>query len=202
MSTGIGERLRRLRHERRLSQEDVARRTGIGLKSYGDLERGKTTDPHFSTLSAIAGALETTVADLAGEGTGKVSAPPDTGPRKYEGSPYSLPAAEVLLNQAELWADQLFRGFYDETTLEKMYILAGVLAINHVSNVGKIRDSLPSNLRDQLEAAEERFALVDSQIWETLEKTKYGAVVAPPDELATRREAEYEDCLQQLRSAA
>jgi len=67
MSTGIGERLRRLRHERGLSQEDVARRTGIGLKSYGDLERGKATDPHYSTLRGIARALEVTVEELVEE---------------------------------------------------------------------------------------------------------------------------------------
>jgi transcriptional regulator with XRE-family HTH domain len=79
MSTGIGERLRRLRHERGLSQEDVARRTGIGLKSYGDLERGKTTDPHFSTLSAIAGALDTRVAELVGEPVPLGEAAPKSG---------------------------------------------------------------------------------------------------------------------------
>jgi transcriptional regulator with XRE-family HTH domain len=67
MFTGIGERLRKLRHERGLSQEEVARRTGIGLKSYGDLERGKATDPHYSTLRGIARALEVTVEELVEE---------------------------------------------------------------------------------------------------------------------------------------
>jgi transcriptional regulator with XRE-family HTH domain len=64
MSVGIGERIRALRTERGLSQEEVARRTGVSLGSYGDIERGVTTDPHYSTLSAIAGALDTTVAEL------------------------------------------------------------------------------------------------------------------------------------------
>ncbi len=67
MSAEIGERIRALRRERGLSQEDVARRTGIGLKSYGDIERGRVQDPHYSTLAGIARALDTTVAELVEE---------------------------------------------------------------------------------------------------------------------------------------
>jgi transcriptional regulator with XRE-family HTH domain len=57
MSVGIGERIRALRTERGLSQEEVARRTGVSLGSYGDIERGVTTDPHYSTLRGISHAL-------------------------------------------------------------------------------------------------------------------------------------------------
>lgn len=67
MSIALGERLRSLRKARGLSQEDVARRTGIGLKAYGDLERGRTSDPHYSTLEGAAHALGITVAELVGE---------------------------------------------------------------------------------------------------------------------------------------
>jgi transcriptional regulator with XRE-family HTH domain len=67
MSMALSERLRSLRKERGLSQETVARRADIGLKAYGELERGIATDPHFSTLAGIARALGLTVAEVVGE---------------------------------------------------------------------------------------------------------------------------------------
>jgi transcriptional regulator with XRE-family HTH domain len=67
MSVDIGERIRSLRTARGLSQEEVARRTGIGLKSYGDLERGRTRDPHYSTLRGVARALGVRVEELLEE---------------------------------------------------------------------------------------------------------------------------------------
>jgi transcriptional regulator with XRE-family HTH domain len=63
----LSERLRSLRKERGLSQEAVARRADIGLRAYGELERGIATDPHFSTLAGIARALGLTVAEVVGE---------------------------------------------------------------------------------------------------------------------------------------
>ena len=67
MSVDIGERIRSLRTARGVSQEEVARRTGIGLKSYGDLERGRTKDPHYSTLRGVARALGVRVEELLQE---------------------------------------------------------------------------------------------------------------------------------------
>jgi transcriptional regulator with XRE-family HTH domain len=67
MSTALGERLHGIRKARGLSQEAVARRATIGLKAYGDLERGRTSDPHYSTLEDVARALGTTVAELVSE---------------------------------------------------------------------------------------------------------------------------------------
>jgi transcriptional regulator with XRE-family HTH domain len=79
MDIDIGARIRALRTERGLSQEEVARRTGIGLRSYGDLERGRTRDPHYSTLRGIARALGVPVEELLEEPTplaaGKAEAP-------------------------------------------------------------------------------------------------------------------------------
>jgi len=67
MSVGIGERIRALRTERGLSQEEVARRTGVSLGSYGDIERGVTTDPHYSTLRGISHALGVPIDQLLQE---------------------------------------------------------------------------------------------------------------------------------------
>jgi len=66
MSIALGERLHNLRKARGLSQEEVARRTNIGVKAYGDLERGRTLDPHYSTLEGLAHALGITVVELVG----------------------------------------------------------------------------------------------------------------------------------------
>jgi transcriptional regulator with XRE-family HTH domain len=64
MSTNLGKRLRDLRKERGLSQEALA---DIGLRAYGDLERGDALDPHYSTLAALARALDVTIAELTEE---------------------------------------------------------------------------------------------------------------------------------------
>jgi transcriptional regulator with XRE-family HTH domain len=76
MSIALGERLRNLRKARGLSQEELARRTNIGVKAYGDLERGRTLDPHYSTLEGLAHALGITVVELVGEESEPVLAGP------------------------------------------------------------------------------------------------------------------------------
>jgi transcriptional regulator with XRE-family HTH domain len=82
----IGGRLRTARRAAGLTQEGVARRSGLTLKHIGEVERGEVQDPHYSTLIAIAHALGTTVAELVGEESeasgaklGKASAPPEPG---------------------------------------------------------------------------------------------------------------------------
>jgi transcriptional regulator with XRE-family HTH domain len=83
MSTDLSNRLRSLRKERGLSQEAVARRADIGLRAYGDLERGRASDPHYSTLEGVAQALGTTVAELVGEEAAvPLAKASETGPQK------------------------------------------------------------------------------------------------------------------------
>ena len=78
---GIGERIRALRTERGLSQEEVARRTGVSLGSYGDIERGVTTDPHYSTLRGISHALGVPIERLLQEEPAPLAeAPREAGP--------------------------------------------------------------------------------------------------------------------------
>src|SRR5215211_6765490 len=79
MSVGIGERIRALRTERGLSQEEVARRTGVSLGSYGDIERGVTTDPHYSTLRGISHALGVPIERLVQEEPVPLDEAPETG---------------------------------------------------------------------------------------------------------------------------
>src|SRR5688500_18157681 len=97
MSVDIGERIRSLRTARGLSQEEVARRTGIGLKSYGDLERGRTRDPHYSTLRGVARALGVRVEELLEEPAlaGKAEASQETGHTEAEVGEEQRPDDEV-----------------------------------------------------------------------------------------------------------
>lgn len=54
--TSLGERLRHLRTERRLSQRDLASLAGISTNSVSLIERGEIS-PSVSTLQSLAGAL-------------------------------------------------------------------------------------------------------------------------------------------------
>jgi len=49
--------LRRLRHERELTQEDVAERTGLSSRYVGSIERAKVS-PSVTVLGKLADALE------------------------------------------------------------------------------------------------------------------------------------------------
>ena len=50
-----------------LSQEAIAHRADLSLNLVNKIERGVITDPHISTLVALADALEVPVSDLVGE---------------------------------------------------------------------------------------------------------------------------------------
>jgi transcriptional regulator with XRE-family HTH domain len=65
----LSKRLKVLRKEAGLSQEGLARRADISLNVMNRIETGAVTDPHFSTLVGISGALGLTVGELLGEGS-------------------------------------------------------------------------------------------------------------------------------------
>ena len=54
-------RLRAIRLEKKLTQEQVAARAGLNEKFYQDLESGRRDNPTLETLNALASALETPV---------------------------------------------------------------------------------------------------------------------------------------------
>jgi transcriptional regulator with XRE-family HTH domain len=76
----IGDRVRAKRKAAGLSQEGLARRSGVSLNIVHRLERGVVTDPHSSTLVALATGLCVELADLIETPTpaGKASAPTGT----------------------------------------------------------------------------------------------------------------------------
>ena len=52
------ENLVRIRKEKKLSQEGVARRSGLATVTISKLEEGKSSDPRMSTVRKLAKALD------------------------------------------------------------------------------------------------------------------------------------------------
>jgi len=59
----IGERLKQLRIERALRQEDLAERAGVGKNTINRIEKNHT-EPHMTTLRKLAEALDVDPAEL------------------------------------------------------------------------------------------------------------------------------------------
>ena len=62
----FGRRLARLRERARLSQQQLAARTGLGYSTVASLEQGSRSDPRLSTLKALATALKVPLLTLIG----------------------------------------------------------------------------------------------------------------------------------------
>jgi transcriptional regulator with XRE-family HTH domain len=87
------------------------------LRAFRSLERGEAVDPHFSTLTGIAGALDMSVAELVGEHvpSGKVEAPspsPDEGEERRaskleEIREHYRPQRQALDAYCDLWEERL-----------------------------------------------------------------------------------------------
>ncbi len=61
-----GARIRRLRLQRELTQEELAREVGLTTHTIWRLENDHAFNPRLQTLRAIAGALGVDVSDLLG----------------------------------------------------------------------------------------------------------------------------------------
>ena len=59
----LGERARQIRKERNLSQQKVADKSGLALRTVSRIERG-LMNPSFEVLSNLASALETSTKNL------------------------------------------------------------------------------------------------------------------------------------------
>lgn len=57
----MGEKIRELREEKRMSQEELAKRSGISRQTISSLETGKVDSVTTGTIEAIAKALEVSV---------------------------------------------------------------------------------------------------------------------------------------------
>ena len=65
------ENLVRMRKKRKLSQEGVARRSGLATATISKLEEGRSSDPRVSTVCKLAKALGCTVDALFSEEPGQ-----------------------------------------------------------------------------------------------------------------------------------
>lgn len=59
----LGENLRRIRTEKGLTQEDIARSLGVSRGFVSNVENGKT-NPTLSTITKIAGAVGVSTGEL------------------------------------------------------------------------------------------------------------------------------------------
>jgi len=63
-----GVKLREVRLDRGLSQEDLHRMTGVSRDTISRMETGDRPNPHPKTLRKLAGALGVSVADIRKRG--------------------------------------------------------------------------------------------------------------------------------------
>jgi transcriptional regulator with XRE-family HTH domain len=121
----VGKRIRRLREDRKLSQEQLAKRIGIKQGSLTQIETGITKAPAASTLVAMARVFEVDPAWLmTGKGT------------QHPVATLTEPEAELLL---------LFRALTNEG---RAYILARINSLHreeHRNSNGKRTDPQPDN---------------------------------------------------------
>jgi transcriptional regulator with XRE-family HTH domain len=75
MSESFGDRLRRVREEKRLSQADLAERTGFQPSAISHFESGRRA-PSFDNLKRLADALSVTIDFLMGRQTEPQTAGP------------------------------------------------------------------------------------------------------------------------------
>jgi transcriptional regulator with XRE-family HTH domain len=196
-------RLKQLREEAVLTVHELAEASGVSDDTISKIENGQRV-ARPNTLRKLARALNVRPQELRRPAKVEEPVPLAKAPREAglaSADPSSrLIHAMVLEEIAGLWAEQLARGLYDRRTLGLMHMAGGSVAMNHEPTGGEDRKNLPPHFLEQLEAAEERFVAVGTQIWEAIEEADRGQA-APPDEVATRREAKREELRQQLRGS-
>ncbi|OOM69512.1 helix-turn-helix transcriptional regulator [Clostridium sp. BL-8] len=57
----IGELLKKLREDKKLTLKELADKSGVGQSTISDIETGKAKNPRIDTLISLAKALDTTV---------------------------------------------------------------------------------------------------------------------------------------------
>ena len=72
----FGQRVKKLREQRGLTQQQLADRAGLTNDTISNYERGRRTDPPVSVVYAVANALDVTVDDLLADPDPEVAATP------------------------------------------------------------------------------------------------------------------------------
>ena len=155
----IGQRIKAARTAQGLSQEEIARRSGMSLKGMSYIERGHIEDPHISSVSRIADALGISLSELVEEepvAAGKAEAPEEgaAGPAritKAKRKHIQSAAVDVDIMGLYRWADEAERQF--ETLDREDYELKDVRSF-HTSFIDRLRNYQRYTykpLRDQCE---------------------------------------------------
>ncbi len=218
----LAERIRTIRKDRQMSQEDLARRAEMSLRAFRSLERGEAVDPHYSTLSGIARALDISIAELIGEPVlaGPKAEAPGGAEDDYEAPEYtddeitrvaegireSVKHPEVVnvIESLEVTAEHveyvLKRGRYD---LKEIWHLVGTARAVYADYRARrkrllesLRDSAP-RLHELLQQADARMKSARDAVIGAydarLEAEKDKAQVAEVDELEKRRQRKRAD---------
>jgi len=149
----LGPRVREKRRALGFSQEHLAREAGVTWSSIQRLESGQVSDPHYSTLSSIAHALDTTVAELVGE---EELAPLDEAgeARRRQTGPAKLRIARIVpTGRGPNVTQEMLREIGIEATdaeLNALNILLENRARQRVEGEGPI--ALPTLPRDNVDA--------------------------------------------------
>ncbi len=114
----IGVRIRDVRKGFNLSQEALARRAGVSLSLINQIERGVITDPHYSTLTSIAGALGLTVAELLEESAVPLGEAPSPPPRTVAELLDAAGVEDRELEHSPSHVSELFEGLSYEETMD------------------------------------------------------------------------------------
>lgn len=60
----MGFKLKEVREEKRMTQEELAEKSGVSRQTIISIENDKTTDVKVSTLQKLASAMDTTVQEI------------------------------------------------------------------------------------------------------------------------------------------
>lgn len=80
----LASNIRRIRKEKKLSQEKLAEKSGFDVNYIGALERGERKNPSLDALDKIAGALGVMVVDLLNVPENEVYASKETAARELQ----------------------------------------------------------------------------------------------------------------------
>ncbi|MEU0190891.1 helix-turn-helix domain-containing protein [Streptomyces afghaniensis] len=105
LSAPFGRLLRELRHNRRLTIEELAEASGVSGRAIGDMERGRSRRPHRGTVTALSQGLDLDEATHANLLAAARAARPGARPAEFvKASPYTLPRGvrDFVGREAEL----------------------------------------------------------------------------------------------------
>lgn len=104
----LSDNLKRIREERRISQTELAERSGISVGQLSKMETGRQKNPHIETVVAVATALGVSLEELV------------FGTEGPNGMKYMLNAIESLPESKKATVKELIAAFVAQSTADKL----------------------------------------------------------------------------------